>query len=185
MSNVENNYELRIASYPIFLVDDNEIYLKTLEKHLVENLNFNVNIYSFSNGEDCLKKMHLKPGIVVLDYFLNSKNAKEVNGLEILKKIKLTRPETIVLMLSKQDDVEIATATMKYGAFDYISKSDNAFLRVQNAINNIDRIITQSQELRVGKQVKRVLIAWIILLIAVIVIMQVFFPELMQKNRWA
>lgn len=71
---------------------------------------------------------------------------------------------------------------MKYGAFDYVSKNENAFLRVQNAIGNIEKIISQSMAIKAGKQVRRILIGWIILLVAVIVVLELFFPELMSRN---
>ncbi len=170
------------SSQPIFLVEDNEMYLKTLERHLKEHLDTNAMIRTFSNGEECLKNMHLEPKIVVLDYYLNSLLPKAMDGLETLKKIKTMKPDTMVLMLSNQDNVQVATDTMKYGAFDYVSKNENAFLRVQNSINNIEKIITQSTAIKTGKQVRRVLIGWIILLIAIIIILQLFFPNLMNRN---
>jgi DNA-binding NtrC family response regulator len=174
---------MKTMPQPIFLVEDNEMYLKTLEKYLKEHLNSNTQVRTFLNGEDCLKNLNMKPKIVVLDYFLNSASPNAMNGLEVLKKIKITNPETSILMLSNQDNIQVATDIMKYGAFDYVSKSENAFLRVLNAIHNIDKIINQAAEIKMGRQVKRVLIAWIILLIAIMVILQLFFPQLMNRNN--
>ena len=102
----------------IFLVEDNEIYLKTLEKYLKENLKFNARIHTFLSGEECLKNMSLKPDIIILDYFLNSTTQEAANGLDILKKIDTTYPNVAVIMLSSQDNIKIATDTMKYGAYD-------------------------------------------------------------------
>jgi DNA-binding NarL/FixJ family response regulator len=167
----------------IFLVEDNEIYLKTLEKYLKENLKFNVSIHTFLNGEDCLKNMNLKPHIIILDYFLNSTTEDAANGLDILRKIDTAYPEVAVVMLSSQDNIKVATDTMKYGAYDYVSKNDNAFLRVHNIINNINKMIVQADELKINKQIKRVLIVWIILLIGTAVALQLFYPELMSRNN--
>lgn len=91
---------MNTKSHPIFLVEDNDVYLKTLEKNLKENFNHGTQIRTFSNGEDCLKNMDLKPKIVVLDYFLDGSSPTAMNGLEVLKKIKIKSPETMVLMLS-------------------------------------------------------------------------------------
>lgn len=167
---------------PIFLVEDNEMYLRTLEKHLKEHITPGTPIRTFSNGEDCLKNMTLKPKIVVLDYFLNSTFPKAMNGLDTLKRIKTNNPDTQVLMLSSQDSLQVATDTMKFGAFDYVSKNENAFVRVQNAINNIEKMIAQAITIKTGRQVKFVLAAWIVLLIATIIVLQVFFPGLMRRN---
>ncbi len=167
----------------IFLVEDNNLYVKALEKYLKEHLKFNAYLHTFSNGEDCLKNMDMNPNIIVLDYFLNSASQNAMNGIEVLKKIKITHPDTSVLMLSNQDDLNVATDTMKYGAFDYVSKNENSFLRIQNSINNIEKIITQSIEIKAGRQVKLVLSVWIILLIALIVILQLFFPDLLKVYK--
>lgn len=172
---------MKTTPYPIFLVEDNGIYLKTLEKYLKENLKFNVGIHTFLSGEDCLKNMALKPKIVILDYFLNSTTPDAANGLDILKKIDTMYPETAVVMLSSQDNMKVATDTMKYGAYDYVSKNENAFLRVHNVINNINTMITQAAEIKLGRQVKRILIAWIVLLVGAAVVMKFFFPELMKN----
>ena len=167
---------MKTVARPIFLVEDNNLYLNTLEKNLKEYTNSNSPIHKFSNGEDCIKNLNLKPKIVVLDYFLNSASQKAMNGLDVLKKIKLMNPETNVLMLSNQDDVQVATDTIKYGAFDYVSKNENSFIRVKNAINNIEKVLSQEIEIKNNKQVKWVLVAWIVLLVGVIVILQLFFP---------
>jgi two-component system, OmpR family, response regulator len=161
---------------PIFLVEDNSLYLKALEKHLKENLKNTSEIRAFSNGEECLKNMKMKPKIVVLDYFLNSASLQAMNGLDVLKQIKTTNPDTMVLMLSSQDSIKVATDTIKYGAFDYVSKNENAFIRIENAIHNIEKIVSQSMQIKNNRQARRILIAWIVLLIAVIVIQQLFFP---------
>jgi DNA-binding NtrC family response regulator len=62
-----------------------------------------------------------------------------MNGLDILKAIKAKSPQTEVVMWSGQDKIEVAVNTMKYGAFDYIVKSESAFHRSENVIFNIIR----------------------------------------------
>lgn len=124
-------------AYPIFLVEDNKVYQKSLKAYLTENLKFDVKIHLFSNGEDCLSNLNLNPGIIILDYYLNSKTKDTTSCIEMLKTIKMMHPEIGVIIISAQDNMKVATDTMKYGAFDYVSKNENAFLRIQNAINNI------------------------------------------------
>lgn len=169
---------MKTASQPVFLVEDNSLYAKALEKHLNEHLSSRVPIHTFSNGEDCLKNLNMNPKIIVLDYFLNSASRTAMNGLDILKQIKLTNPETKVLMLSSQDDMEVTTDTMKYGAFEYVPKNKNAFLRIQNSIDNLEKIIPlrkesfgQSTEI---KKAKQFLIASIMALAAVMVVLELF-----------
>jgi DNA-binding NarL/FixJ family response regulator len=171
---------IQVPVYSVFLVEDNEIYLHLLKKHLAEHLKMNVQIHAFSSGEECLRNMKLKPKIIILDYFLNTTSPNAMNGLEVLKKIKAASPETEVVMLSSQDNIQVATDTMKYGAFDYVSKNENDLLRVEHAINNIHKMIAQQAELKTNRQVRWVLIAWIFFLLAGILVMQLFFPEMMR-----
>ena len=79
----KNNFPL------IFVIEDNELFLKMIEEHL--KLNNLSNIKSFTNGEDCLQYLYYKPDIIILDYELT-----DINGIEMLKKIKKSIPEVYV-----------------------------------------------------------------------------------------
>lgn len=60
-----------------------------------------------------------------------------MNGIEILDKIKAFNPDIPVVMLSSQDKIEVAVNCIHHKAFDYIVKSETAFLRLQKAITTI------------------------------------------------
>ncbi|MFZ9943119.1 MAG: response regulator [Bacteroidia bacterium] len=98
---------------------------------------YEINI--FEKGEDCLDQLHLKPGIVFLDFYLNSVDKEAMDGLEVLQEIKKVDSEIDVVMLSGQDKIEVAVKTMQYGAFDYIVKGESAFYRAEKAVFNIYR----------------------------------------------
>ncbi len=122
----------------VFLVDDEPLQLEMFKDHLSSKTKFE--FFTFETGEDALAKLlELKPQLVFLDYELNSINPKAKNGLEVLKEIKKLAPEVEVVMISGQEKIEIAVNTMRYGAFDYIVKSESAFHRSENAIFNIIR----------------------------------------------
>lgn len=53
----------------VFLVDDDALYLKTLELQFKALENFE--IQTFITGEQCIENLHLQPDIIVLDYWLN------------------------------------------------------------------------------------------------------------------
>ena len=120
----------------IFLVDDNELFLKSMESYVKQNFK-GFAITTFTTGEECLKCLSQNPGIILLDYMLNTKYPNAMNGIKVLEQIKKTNPEVAVIMFSAQDHIEVAVDTMKHGAFDYIIKNDRMFLRVQNAIKNV------------------------------------------------
>lgn len=122
----------------IFLVDDEPIQNEMLKDYLSER--FLYDIKTFDNGEEALKNMGQHPYIVVLDYHLSAHNPKAKNGVEILKTIKESYPETQVIMLSGQDQLEVAIDSMKYGAYDYVVKGETAFSRMENVINNVSEL---------------------------------------------
>lgn len=121
----------------IFFVDDDPIYLKMLENNLKHSRHYSSKIYTFTSGEACLEHMHLKPDVVVLDYYLNGINSKAIDGIHTLQELKKINKDTQVVMLSGQDKIDIAVNSIKEGVFDYVPKSESAFVRTQNAINNI------------------------------------------------
>ena len=119
----------------IFLVDDDALFLKSLEIEFGQNTQSVVETYS--TGELCLERITHNPDIVILDYHLNSIDINAINGLETLDRIKTAQPQIPVIMLSSQDKIEVAVNCMKHLAYDYIVKSETAFIRLQRAITTI------------------------------------------------
>ncbi|CAN5332955.1 hypothetical protein BH09BAC1_BH09BAC1_08030 [soil metagenome] len=154
------NSELR----KVFLVDDDPMHLQMLKDHLSSK--FKLDITTFSTGEDCLANLDKNPDVVVLDYYLNSVEKNAANGIEILKKIKVRKPDTEVVMLSGQEKIEIAVETMASGAFDYVIKNESSFLRTENKLINVFKHKKVQENLKLYK--KGVLIMGIA--IAVIII---------------
>lgn len=119
----------------LFLVDDDALYLKSLEIEFSQNSE--VSVKTFATGELCLENISQHPDIVILDYYLDSVDPTAKNGIETLDKIKSSNPMIEVIMLSSQDKIEVAVNCMKHKAFDYIVKSETAFIRLQKVINTI------------------------------------------------
>ena len=59
--------------------------------------------------------------MIILDYRMEN-----MNGLEVLIKVKNFNPRIIVLFLTAQKQLKVAIDSMKYGAYDYIEKSDTS-----------------------------------------------------------
>ncbi|MEO6729601.1 MAG: response regulator [Ferruginibacter sp.] len=116
----------------VFIVDDDAMYLKLLEKELSEKPEYSIT--TFATGERCVENLSENPDIIVLDYYLNGLEKNALNGLETLSRIKSAHPEIPVIMLSSQDKIEVAVNCMKLQAVEYIVKSETAFSRLHNAI---------------------------------------------------
>jgi two-component system OmpR family response regulator len=119
----------------LFLVDDDPLFLKSLEIEFAQNTE--TAIKTFATGELCLENISLNPDVIILDYHLDSIHKNAIDGLETLDRIKTANPQIPVIMLSSQDKIEVAVNCMKHQAFDYIVKSETAFIRLQKAITTI------------------------------------------------
>lgn len=119
----------------LFLVDDDAVFLKSLEIEFLQHPDFNVE--TFATGEQCVKSLNRNPDIVILDYMLNGIVENAMDGIETLDKIKDYDTEIPVVMLSSQDKIEVAIACMHHKAFDYVVKSETAFIRLQKIITAI------------------------------------------------
>lgn len=124
----------------IYVIEDDLMQRQMLVDHLSKMSHYTIR--EFGTGEECLKHMASsteKPGIVFLDYYLNSVVPDAKDGLDILTELKNVSPHTDVVMLSSQDKISVAVDVMKYGAFDYIVKGESAFYRAEKAVYNIYR----------------------------------------------
>ncbi len=121
----------------IFLVDDDTKHLLLLKDYLERNSPYSLDINLFSSGENCLEKLNLNPEIIVLDYYLDGIRPGASNGLEILKAIRSRNPDTEVVMMSSQDQLQVGLHTLEYGAIDYVIKGETALLRAELVIRRI------------------------------------------------
>jgi two-component system, NtrC family, response regulator AtoC len=118
----------------IFIIDDEDPILKMLT-HWTKN-QWNYNVKAFTNGCDGLNALSENPDLVLLDIML-----PDINGNEVLFRIKQKHPHIPVIMLSAQGSVEVAMESIRLGAFDYFPKPiDKNRLEpaIRNAIKNFD-----------------------------------------------
>ncbi|MBK8586023.1 MAG: response regulator [Bacteroidia bacterium] len=119
----------------IFLVDDDELFLKSLELKFMAEADFEIE--TFVSGEECIKSLGNTPDVIILDYHLDGIDKNAMNGIEVLDKILELKSEIPVVMLSSQDKIEVAIMCMHHKAFDYVVKSETAFVRLQKIITRI------------------------------------------------
>jgi DNA-binding NtrC family response regulator len=119
----------------IFLVDDDAVFLKLLEIDFMEHADFVIETYA--TGEQCIKSLSHNPDVIILDYHLDGIDKNAMNGIDTLDKIKAFNPDIPVVMLSSQDKIDIAISCMHHSAFDYVIKSETAFVRLQQIIITI------------------------------------------------
>lgn len=125
---------MAIKAFTIFVLEDDEWYNKLLA-HTI-SLNPDYQVKSFFSASEFFKNIHEKPDVVTLDYRL-----PDNNGEDVLEKIKQQSPDTEVIIISEQDNIETALTLLKNGAYDYIVKEKNIKDRLLAIINNVQKNI--------------------------------------------
>lgn len=159
----------------IFIVEDNQLFLLTLKADIEKAfVNMPIRIYSFENGEECIGRFNeKKPQIVILDYHLNTKNPLAADGIQVLDWIKKENPETKVLILTGDDNVDIALNSFKHGASDYIVKTDTQFRKVIYSLFNFFKLLEAKNETRKYKFIAIILFVSLALLIGRLIVLDV------------
>ena len=129
----------------LFLVDDDAVFLKSLEIEFLHHADFAIETYA--TGELCMASLSHNPDVIILDYHLDGIDKNAMNGMETLDKIKNVNPDIPVVMLSSQDKIDVAINCMHHRAFDYVVKSETAFMRLQKIITTIFRYKKMEKEL--------------------------------------
>lgn len=124
----------------IFVVEDDEWYSEFLVYHLTLNPDFEVK--KFKTAKSFLAALHEKPDVITLDYSL-----PDMNGTDVLKKIKDHDADIQVLIISGQEDVDTAVGLLKQGAYDYIVKNEDARNRILSVVNNIRNNLELREEI--------------------------------------
>jgi DNA-binding NtrC family response regulator len=94
-------------------------------------------VMAFSTGEGAIQAMgeNDPPDLVLLDIGLPDRN-----GIDVLREIRASYPEMLVIMITAYEDVDTVVAAMKLGAYDYVVKPlhmDALEVTVQNALGTI------------------------------------------------
>jgi DNA-binding NtrC family response regulator len=102
----------------ILIVDDDA----DLRSSLVHVLSSSFGVLEAANGEEALYILKLEhPPLMLLDVSMPG-----MSGLEVLEAAKALNPALIVVMLTSQQDIDIAARALNLGASEYITKPFDA-----------------------------------------------------------
>ena len=178
----KRNQTAQMKNLLIFLVDDDAMQNQMLRDHLASELD-DATIEVMETGERCLAQLERKPDVVVLDYNLSSRQSSALNGLQVLEEIRIKHPSAEVIMLSGQDKLDVAVEIMKNGAFDYVVKSETAFLRVTSSIRKVMASRKLKRQLAATKRLVGFVIAGFVAIVAFCLIVWFFIPEWIPERR--
>jgi two-component system response regulator AtoC len=132
-------------SLKIFILEDDSWYGNMLQHYL--SLNPDYEVKRFESSREFFDRLHEKPDVVTLDYSM-----PDMDGSEVLKKIRDVHPDIQVIIISGQEDVGTAISLLKNGAFDYIVKDDDTKDRIWNSILHLKEINGLRQEVEQLKE---------------------------------
>ena len=104
----------------ILIVDDERDIRELISEILIDE-GYTTRLAGTS--EDAIREVTSQPpGLLILDIWLKD---SDMDGIDILKKVKSDYPEVPVVIISGHGNIEIAVAAIKQGAYDFIEKPFN------------------------------------------------------------
>jgi DNA-binding NtrC family response regulator len=98
----------------VLIVDDEPLILEVLSEHFKADFD----VETAPNGADALGAiLRRRPDVVLLDI-----NMPRMNGVEVLKDIKQIDESIAVIMVTANEQVQLAAEALKSGAFGYVPK---------------------------------------------------------------
>ncbi len=114
----------------ILVVDDEPRIQEIIKRGLARLGEFSVE--TASDGLEAIEKIDKD----VFDLILTDLKMPRMDGIELLKTVKGTRPEILVIMMTAHGSIETAVEAMKLGADDYVTKPialDDLLIHVSKA----------------------------------------------------
>ena len=138
-----NTMKLNTSEKPlaIFVVEDDLWYGELLVHHL--QMNPENKVKRFESGKDLLNALDEKPHIITLDYSL-----PDIKGDELLKILKSKVPDSEIVIVSGQEDINTALTMMRFGVYDYIVKNEETKERLWNAVHHIRNKVSLEEEVK-------------------------------------
>jgi two-component system nitrogen regulation response regulator NtrX len=129
------------------LVVDDERDIRELICDILEDEGFTTR--RAGTSDECMAELNkAAPGLMILDIWLKDSS---MDGIDILKHVKLDNPDVPVVIISGHGNIEIAVAAIKQGAYDFIGKPFN----IDQLMVVIKRAMETSRLRRENAQLRR------------------------------
>jgi len=126
------------------LIADDEDHIRNILYKLLTKEGYEVQ--SVANGGKILSAINsFQPHVLLLDQCM-----PEMDGIEILKKVKDYYPETMVIMITAYGAVDKAVDAIKLGAYDYIEKpfDNDKLVALINKAGNHSKLLIENKQLK-------------------------------------
>ena len=130
----------------ILIVDDERDIRELISEILIDE---GYSTRLSSNSAECLNQVsNDPPSLLILDIWLKDSN---MDGIDILKKVKVEYPQVPVVIISGHGNIEIAVSAIKQGAYDFIEKPFN----IEQLLVVVRRAMETSSLRRENKELKK------------------------------
>ncbi|MCX8123753.1 MAG: sigma-54 dependent transcriptional regulator [Spirochaetes bacterium] len=118
----------------ILVVDDEKNILNTMKAILQDEGHV---VYTVENGNDAVQFIKSNEcDVVFLDVWL-----PDIDGIEVLQRIKHIKQDVAVIMISGHGSIDIAVKSTRFGAFDFLEKPPS----IERVITSLNNAIEQVQ----------------------------------------
>jgi putative nucleotidyltransferase with HDIG domain len=114
----------------ILIVDDEEMICSIMARRLSRE---GYACVTARNGREALNQFYKE----TFSLILSDIRMPEMDGIELLKKVKAVNPKMMMIMVTAYADIEMAVEAMRLGAYDFLTKPVNlelVILSVRNAL---------------------------------------------------
>ncbi len=119
------------ADATIYVIDDDDAVRQSLE-FLLKTAG--INVRGFESGKAFLEVLpQIDSGCIITDVRM-----PEITGIDLLKKVKETKPDLPVIVITGHGDIALAVEAMKIGAVDFLEKpfdDDHLLSAVKSALD--------------------------------------------------
>ncbi|MBU0489705.1 MAG: sigma-54 dependent transcriptional regulator [Bacteroidetes bacterium] len=137
-----------LSGIKVLVIEDDPTF-STMLSHKLRSFGFS-DIHISSNGRIAMNGGDDFPDIITLDYNLGGPD-----GVNILKTIRENHPETPVILLSGQKEVNVVVEAFKNGASGYIIKNSSALVELENSLKIMaERILLRREVEKLREQVR-------------------------------
>jgi two-component system, NtrC family, response regulator len=130
-----NGGEMMATRGTILVADDEALARQSIAEALQEE---GYQVYQAADGTAALK---LLDGVEV-DLVLSDLKMPGANGLEVLKKVRETDPQTMVILMTAYASVETVVAALRLGAQDYLLKP----LLLDDVLHKVRHLLEHKQQ---------------------------------------
>ena len=129
--------------YKLFVIEDNRTEGMLLQLALAEIET--LDIKTFPNGQSMLDRLHELPDIAIVDLIL-----PDMSGMDLIKHIKVQSPNTRIVVVSAQRNIELIAELQAEGIFNYLVKSEACLAYLHHVIEDLLIVINYKSEKKVA-----------------------------------